>query len=70
MIEPARLVLVRHGSSVVPTVGGPDDHRRPLTAAGRRQAAELVAELVDPAPVLVASSPYRRAVETVAPLAR
>lgn len=64
------VVLVRHARSVVPRPGGPDDYRRPLTPAGRQQAEALVAALATPRPALVASSPYRRAVETVAPVAR
>lgn len=63
------LVLVRHGDSVRPEAGGPDDYHRPLTPTGLRQAAGLVAELVALRPVLVASSPYLRAIQTVAPLA-
>jgi 2,3-bisphosphoglycerate-dependent phosphoglycerate mutase len=64
------LVLVRHARSLVPRPGGPDDYDRPLTAEGRAQAEALVEVLAVPRPVLVASSPYRRAVETVTPLAR
>jgi 2,3-bisphosphoglycerate-dependent phosphoglycerate mutase len=62
------IVLVRHASPVLPRPGGPDDHHRALTAEGVHQARRLVGEL--PAPELVVSSPYRRAVQTVEPLAR
>jgi 2,3-bisphosphoglycerate-dependent phosphoglycerate mutase len=55
------VVLVRHARSVPPEPGGPDDYRRPLTPAGRRQAEALVPVLATPRPVLIASSPYRRA---------
>jgi 2,3-bisphosphoglycerate-dependent phosphoglycerate mutase len=65
-----QLVLVRHARSVVPRPGGPGDHHRPLAPEGRLQAEALVEELAASRPVLIASSPYRRAVETVAPLAR
>lgn len=66
---PGEIVLVRHGESVVPVVGGPDDYGRPLTPAGRRQASALVPLLAGLRPVLVASSPYLRAIQTVTPLA-
>lgn len=64
------IVLVRHARSCVPRPGGPDEYRRPLTAAGLAQAEELVTELADIEPGLVASSPYLRAVQTVEPFAR
>jgi 2,3-bisphosphoglycerate-dependent phosphoglycerate mutase len=63
-------VLVRHARPFIPRPGGPDDYHRPLTRAGRLQAEALVEVLAVPRPLLVASSPYRRAVETVTPLAR
>ena len=64
-----RLLLVRHASSVPPTPGGPDEHERPLTDAGLRQAEELVDLLTAHAPSRVLSSPYLRAVQTVSPTA-
>lgn len=62
------ILLVRHAVPFFPRVGGPDDHHRPLTAEGARQARRLARQL--PAPALVVSSPYLRAVQTVEPLAR
>ena len=58
------LLLVRHAhADWVP------DEMRPLSAAGRRDA-ERVAVLLSPvSPVAIYSSPYRRARETVEPLA-
>jgi 2,3-bisphosphoglycerate-dependent phosphoglycerate mutase len=63
------IVLVRHALPDIPRLGGPDDYQRPLTAAGMAQAEALVGELIALGPTLVASSPYLRAVQTVAPLA-
>jgi broad specificity phosphatase PhoE len=60
------VVLVRHAASVPPTADGPDQLTRPLTAAGLRQAAELVPALIEPRPVAVWSSPYRRAIRDLA----
>ena len=64
-----RLLLVRHATSVPPRPGGPEEHERPLTDLGRQQAEALVDLLVPHAPVRVLSSPYLRAVQTVAPTA-
>ncbi|GAA3986458.1 histidine phosphatase family protein [Allokutzneria multivorans] len=57
-------MLVRHAESEIPRPGGPDEYHRPLTATGLAQAASLVL----PRPTRVVSSPYLRAVQTVAPL--
>jgi broad specificity phosphatase PhoE len=48
---------------------GPDDRLRPLTVEGRHQTAELVGTLADLGANRVLSSPYRRCMETAAPLA-
>jgi 2,3-bisphosphoglycerate-dependent phosphoglycerate mutase len=63
------LLLVRHAEAMTRVVGGPNELERPLTANGRRQAELLVAALSDFDITGIVSSPYRRAVETVAPLA-
>ena len=42
------LILVRHASPYLPTLGGPDDFHRGLTARGHAEAAAL-AERPDPA---------------------
>jgi broad specificity phosphatase PhoE len=47
---------------------GTDDRLRPLTAHGRYQAADLVGTLNELGITEVRSSPYRRCIETVAPL--
>ena len=65
----ARLLLVRHADSVVPTVGGLDDDLRPLTDLGHSQAKGLVAELTAHSPTRIWSSPYLRAVQTIQPTA-
>jgi len=63
------LILVRHASPYLPTLGGPDDLHRGLTARGHAEAAALAERLAELAPVRVLSSPYLRAVQTVRPLA-
>lgn len=64
------IVLVRHAVPVIPSPDGPDDMHRPLVAQGFEQAEELAAELVSLAPTRFVSSPYPRAVQTIAPAAR
>lgn len=49
--------------------GGPDQSSRPLSSAGLAQAEALAASLAAYRPVRVLSSPYLRAVQTVAPAA-
>lgn len=61
---------MRHAVSVIPTLGGPDDDHRPLTAEGVAQAAQLVDQLASLEPTAVYSSPYLRSVQTVEPTAR
>ncbi|KZB82283.1 histidine phosphatase family protein [Amycolatopsis regifaucium] len=63
------IVLVRHAESVPPVPGKPDNPDRPLTAAGAAASEPLARELAAMNPTAVVSSPYRRAVETVAPAA-
>ncbi|MCA1713141.1 MAG: histidine phosphatase family protein [Actinobacteria bacterium] len=65
-----RLLLVRHATSVPPSPDWPDEYERPLSPLGEQQADELVGVLRAQFPDRVLSSPYRRAVQTVAPLAR
>ena len=60
--------LVRHAKAGSRERWTAPDRDRPLTAAGRVQAASL-AGLLRPSTRLVRSSPYIRCVETVAPLA-
>jgi 2,3-bisphosphoglycerate-dependent phosphoglycerate mutase len=64
------VALVRHAEPLVPMAGGPDDFHRGLTERGCAQAQRLVAELVQLRPVMVMSSPFLRAVQTVMPTAR
>nr|WP_131786165.1 histidine phosphatase family protein [Protofrankia symbiont of Coriaria ruscifolia] len=64
------LLLVRHAMSVTPTLDGPDEHHRPLTKAGREQAAALAAALAGFGVSQVVSSPYLRAVQTIEPTAQ
>ncbi len=57
--------LVRHAESI-----WNEDENRPLSGRGRRDA-ELVADILIGFPIdLILSSPYRRAKETIAPLAK
>jgi 2,3-bisphosphoglycerate-dependent phosphoglycerate mutase len=64
-----RLLLVRHATSVPPTPSGPDEYHRPLADVGRRQADALVEVLKPESPVRFLSSPFLRAVQTLAPTA-
>jgi phosphohistidine phosphatase SixA len=48
---------------------GSDDVLRPLTAQGRHQSADLVSLLGEMGITEIRSSPYKRCLETVAPLA-
>ncbi len=59
-----RLYLVRHGQ---PEPAGDDPG---LTAAGRAQAEAVAALLAPKGPLPILTSPFRRARETAAPLAR
>jgi 8-oxo-dGTP diphosphatase len=64
------LLLVRHASAGDREEWEGDDRERPLDKRGRRRAEELV-ERLRPYPVeAILSSPARRCIETVAPLAR
>ncbi len=60
--------LVRHAKAGSRERWTAPDRDRPLTSAGRVQAAALAA-LLKPSTRIVVSSPYVRCVETVAPLA-
>ncbi len=50
-------------------MNGPDGYHRPLTSEGVAQAEALADELTRLGPVLIVSSPYLRAVQTVEPTA-
>jgi 2,3-bisphosphoglycerate-dependent phosphoglycerate mutase len=66
------VILVRHAESIPPASAGWEtrDDERPLSDEGRRAAEELADELEPYVLTGVYSSPYRRAVETVEPIAR
>jgi phosphohistidine phosphatase SixA len=64
------LIVLRHASAGDRSVRHGDDRERPLDARGAAQALSLV-ELLMGFPIdEILSSPYRRCLETVAPLAR
>jgi 8-oxo-dGTP diphosphatase len=64
------LLLVRHAWAGDRDKWEGDDRERPLDKRGRRQAEDLV-ERLQPYPIeAILSSPARRCVETVEPLAR
>jgi broad specificity phosphatase PhoE len=64
------LYLVRHADAADPGGWRGNDSERPLTAAGRRQAAALATAIAREAqPALVTTSPWLRAVETATPIA-
>ncbi|MBF6096683.1 histidine phosphatase family protein [Nocardia cyriacigeorgica] len=64
------VLLVRHADAGTPHADGPDDHHRALTPSGRDSARHLVPQLLALGPTAVVSSPYLRAVQTVAPTAQ
>ncbi|HET6381122.1 MAG TPA: histidine phosphatase family protein [candidate division Zixibacteria bacterium] len=66
------VLLVRHAAPVLPGTEGWEerDPERPLTEEGERQAEELADELEPYSISAIYSSPYRRAVQTVEPVAR
>jgi phosphohistidine phosphatase SixA len=63
------LFLVRHAHAGARSKWLADDRIRPLTLQGRHQAADMVTDLAELDVVQILSSPYRRCIETVAPLA-
>jgi broad specificity phosphatase PhoE len=63
------ILLVRHARAGRRGSAGPDDSLRPLDEKGVRQASALVALLGQRRIGSILSSPYRRCVETVEPLA-
>ena len=63
------LLLVRHARAGERSEWQGDDRERPLDRTGIAQAQELVALLESLPVTAVYSSPYRRCVETVEPLA-
>ena len=63
------VLLLRHAEPVLPGTAGFDETTRPLTASGTAAALELAAALDDRPLAAVYSSPYRRAIATVEPLA-
>lgn len=60
--------LVRHGNAGSRARWLADDRTRPLTSQGRYQAADLVEVLGGLGVARIISSPFRRCIETVAPL--
>jgi 2,3-bisphosphoglycerate-dependent phosphoglycerate mutase len=69
-LAPLDVLLIRHAESVPPGTPGYADDDRPLTDAGRTAAAELAYELEGFELTAMYCSPYARAVETLAPLAK
>lgn len=64
------VVFVRHAKAGSRRAWEGDDRLRPLTSAGKKQANRLVGILEDVSIKRILSSPYRRCVETVEPLAQ
>ena len=64
------ILLVRHASAGRRGSAGADDSRRPLDEKGMHQASALAASLSGRSLTRIVSSPYRRCVQTVEPLAR
>lgn len=63
------LYIVRHAKAGSRSEYDGDDRDRPLTNSGRKQANELALRLASVTPTVIVSSPYRRCIETVEPLA-
>ncbi len=63
------VLLIRHAAAGSRKEWKGDDRLRPVSDKGRRQAKALIEQLEPWAPSRVLSSPYRRCVETVKPLA-
>ncbi|HEX5040380.1 MAG TPA: histidine phosphatase family protein [Candidatus Limnocylindria bacterium] len=68
-LRPLDVLLVRHAEPVAFGTPGTTDDERPLSAAGVTAAQELAEELEDFHVTAIYSSPYTRAIRTVAPLA-
>ena len=64
------ILLVRHARAGERGSAGADDSRRPLDETGRQQAEALAAMLSHRPLTRIATSPYRRCIQTVEPLAR
>jgi 2,3-bisphosphoglycerate-dependent phosphoglycerate mutase len=69
-LRPLDVLLVRHAEPTPGGEPGPEDNARGLTDAGAAAAEELAVELEGFEVSAVYSSPYARAVATVAPLAQ
>ncbi len=67
--DTTRLYVVRHAKAGSRSGWSGADELRPLSGAGRRQAAALSRQVLAPAPTRVVTSPFLRCVQTVAPLA-
>lgn len=60
--------LVRHARALPRAGWDADDRERPLTPSGERQAEALAAQLGGEGPAALLSSPFRRCLQTLAPL--
>lgn len=63
------LHLIRHAKAKNRLEWGDLDEVRPLTKRGRREADAIATRLLDDPPQVLVSSPYRRCVQTLEPLA-
>ena len=64
-----RVYLVRHAKAGSRSRWDGEDHERPLSTAGHRQARKLLRAFADREVAQVRSSPYVRCVESVRPIA-
>lgn len=69
-LAPVRVLVIRHGCAGDKRDWAGPDAERPLDPAGDRQAAALVAALTGRPVSRIVSSPARRCVDTVVPLAQ
>lgn len=62
-------LLIRHAQAGARKEWPGDDRLRPLSVKGSEQARSLVGRILGYEPTRILSSPYRRCIETVVPLA-
>lgn len=64
------ILLIRHATAMDRSKWDQEDHLRPLTKQGHKQAEAIATELGDAAIAQIRSSPAVRCVQTVEPLAK
>ena len=70
MMTAVLMLLIRHADAGSRRDWTGDDRERPLTEGGARQARDIARVLAQRKPMLIATSPYQRCLQTVVPLAQ